>query len=138
MSINSASEILFNLSPHLSMIERSLRVEEALINVGLVDMRSRPIHTLSGGQKQRVALAGALASESQLLLFDEPTALLDPVSQKSVLEIVQKLCSRSQNPITALWITHRLEELDYCDGAAIMEKGQVGQWVSGNILKSKF
>ena len=94
-------------------------------------MAARQIHTLSGGQKQRLAIAGALASEAKLLLLDEPTALLDPSSQSSVLATVQQLCHRSLNPLTALWITHRLDELDHADGAALMKKGMVGPWEKG-------
>ncbi len=98
-------------------------------------MESRPIHTLSGGQKQRLAIAGALASEATLLLLDEPTALLDPASQQRILATVQQLCHRSHAPLTALWVTHRLEELDHADGAARMEHGRVGAWQSGHQLR---
>ncbi|MBM5822696.1 MAG: ABC transporter ATP-binding protein [Cyanobacteria bacterium K_Offshore_surface_m2_011] len=114
---------------------RAKRVASALAQVGLAGLQQRPIHTLSGGQKQRLAIAGALASAATLLLLDEPTALLDPDSQKEVLELIHRLCHRSPAPLTALWITHRLEELACCDGAARMEAGVIGPWQSGESLR---
>ena len=112
-------------------------MEQALGQVGLSGFRQRPIHSLSGGQKQRLAIAGALASRAQLLLLDEPTALLDAESQQEVLELIRALCSREQQPITALWITHRLEELRWCDAAALVERGSVGRWQNGAALQQK-
>ena len=114
---------------------RLARVEHALSQVGLAGFRQRPIHSLSGGQKQRLAIAGALASEAQLLLLDEPTALLDEQSQGEVLQLIRNLCDRKEHPITALWITHRLEELRWCNGAALMERGSVGPWRSGETME---
>ena len=122
------SDLQLGLPTGLTALERTARMERALQQVGLGDMERRPIHTLSGGQKQRLAIAGALASDADLLLLDEPTALLDPDSQREVLALIRSLCSRDERPITALWITHRLEELDCCDGAARMEAGRVGPW----------
>ena len=107
-------------------------MQYALAKVDLGEMLERPIHTLSGGQKQRLAIAGAIVSNSNLLLLDEPTALLDPQSQKSVLKVMKKLTSSSSNPITAIWVTHRLEELDFCDGAAIVQDGAISNWNSGS------
>ena len=107
-------------------------IQSALEKVDLGEMLDRPIHTLSGGQKQRLALAGAVVSNSNLLLLDEPTALLDPQSQNSVLKVVQKLTSSEDNPIAAMWITHRLEELFFCDGAAVLENGCMSNWNSGS------
>ena len=107
-------------------------IQSALEKVDLGEMMDRPIHTLSGGQKQRLALAGAVVSNSNLLLLDEPTALLDPKSQNSVLEVVKKLTSSSVDPITAIWVTHRLDELYFCDGAAILENGGMSKWNSGS------
>ena len=122
------SDLQLGLPSGLPAAERTARMERALQQVGLGGMERRPIHTLSGGQKQRLAIAGALASDAELLLLDEPTALLDPDSQREVLVLIRSLCSRDERPITALWITHRLEELDCCDGAARMEAGRVGPW----------
>ena len=117
--------------------QRLEQVEQALRQVGLSGFRQRPIHSLSGGQKQRLAIAGALASKAQLLLLDEPTALLDETSQLEVLQLIRALCDRAQDPITALWITHRLEELRWCNGAALMERGSVGPWQRGDVMERK-
>ena len=131
------SDLQLGLPQDLSSIERSERVEQALKQVGLAGMASRPIHTLSGGQKQRLAIAGALASGAQLLLLDEPTALLDPDSQRGVLELIHGLCAVPEPRLTALWITHRLEELAACDGASLMEQGHAGPWQSGASLRRR-
>jgi energy-coupling factor transport system ATP-binding protein len=131
------SDLQLGMPAGLSHEQRQARVELALERVGLSGMALRPIHTLSGGQKQRLAIAGALAGDAGLLLLDEPTALLDPTSQQEVLQLIRRLCSRSEVPLTALWITHRLEELDLCDGAVVMEKGQIGPWQPGADLRRR-
>ncbi len=132
------SDLQLSLPREMNTSERNKNITFALKQVGLTNMSDRPIHTLSGGQKQRLALAGALASQASLFLLDEPTALLDPVSQRSILEIVRQISRKStEHPITALWITHRLEELTYCDGAAIMDKGKLGKWFSGDQIIKK-
>ncbi len=99
------------------------RVEEALNAVNLLPLTRRPIYALSGGQKQRVAIAGEIARHCEVLLLDEPTALLDPDSQLDLVAQVQLLVK--SRGLTALWVTHRLGELDYCDGAFLLEKGKV-------------
>lgn len=99
------------------------RVEAALDAVNLLPLLRRPIYALSGGQKQRVAIAGAIARHSQVLLLDEPTALLDPDSQLDLVAQVQHIVK--DRGLTALWVTHRLGELDYCDGAFLLEQGKV-------------
>jgi energy-coupling factor transport system ATP-binding protein len=100
-----------------------VRVEEALEAVNLLSFQKRPIYALSGGQKQRVAIAGALARRCEVLLLDEPTALLDPDSQLELVASVRRLVK--SRGITALWVTHRLEELNYCDGAFLLERGSL-------------
>lgn len=99
------------------------RVAEALTAVNLIDLIRRPIYALSGGQKQRVAIAGAIARQIEIILFDEPTALLDPDAQLDLVDRVRELVK--SRGLTALWVTHRLEELDYCDGAFLIEHGKL-------------
>lgn len=99
------------------------RVSEALTAVNLAHLARRPIYALSGGQKQRVAIAGAIARHCEVLLLDEPTALLDPDSQIELVTLVQKLVK--ERHLTALWVTHRLIELDYCDRAVLLREGHV-------------
>jgi energy-coupling factor transport system ATP-binding protein len=98
-------------------------VQEALCAVELQDYIRRPIYALSGGQKQRVAIAGAIARNSQVLLLDEPTALLDRDSQSALVAKVRNLVK--ERSLTALWVTHRLDELDYADGAFLLSQGRV-------------
>ncbi|MBD0344585.1 MAG: energy-coupling factor ABC transporter ATP-binding protein, partial [Coleofasciculus sp. Co-bin14] len=78
---------------------------------------------LSGGQKQRIAIAGAIARQCDVLLLDEPTALLDPDTQLDLVAQVRHLVK--SRGLTALWVTHRLDELNYCDGAFLLEQGRV-------------
>ena len=118
------ADVAFGLvDENLSIGETHGRVEDALRAVKLLHLQRRPIYALSGGQKQRVAIAGALARHCNVLLLDEPTALLDPDSQIALVLQVQRLVK--ERGIAALWVTHRLNELDYCDGAFLLEKGQV-------------
>lgn len=118
------ADVAFGLvEDKLPWIEVKQRVEDALTAVKLLELQRRPIYALSGGQKQRIAIAGALARHCQVLLLDEPTALLDPDSQNDLVVEVQRLVKT--RGITALWVTHRLEELNYSDGAFLLENGQV-------------
>ncbi|MBL1173491.1 energy-coupling factor ABC transporter ATP-binding protein [Pantanalinema sp. GBBB05] len=118
------ADVAFGLvEEHLPPDQLQARVAEALDAVNLLPLIRRPIYALSGGQKQRVAIAGAIARHCEVLLLDEPTALLDPDSQLELVAQVQKLV-KSRN-LTALWVTHRLDELDYCDGAFLLEQGKV-------------
>ncbi|HEY9692084.1 MAG TPA: energy-coupling factor ABC transporter ATP-binding protein [Oculatellaceae cyanobacterium] len=118
------ADVAFGLvEEKLSLLEVRRRVEQALAAVNLLDLERRPIYALSGGQKQRIAIAGAIARQCEVLLLDEPTALLDPDSQLDLVAQVRHLV-KSRN-LTALWVTHRLDELNYCDGAFLLEKGQV-------------
>ena len=126
------SELMLCAPKTTSQSELFDLIKSSLEKVDLEEMLDRPIHTLSGGQKQRLAIAGAIVSNSNLLLLDEPTALLDPQSQNSILKVVKKLTSASSDPITALWVTHRLEELFFSDGAAIVKNGRISNWNSGS------
>jgi energy-coupling factor transport system ATP-binding protein len=131
------SDLLLGIRSSQSMDQRRDKVAACLDQLGLHGLATRPIHTLSGGQKQRLAIAGALASNAGLLLLDEPTALLDPKSQRTVLSAVHNLCHDPTRPITALWITHRLDELNEADGAAQMSQGRICLWTTGRELRQR-
>ncbi|MBW4583296.1 MAG: energy-coupling factor ABC transporter ATP-binding protein [Tildeniella nuda ZEHNDER 1965/U140] len=118
------ADVAFGLvAEKLTYAQTRQRVAEALEAVNLLPLLRRPIYALSGGQKQRVAIAGAIARHCDVLLLDEPTALLDPDSQLDLVAQVQRLVK--SRGLTALWVTHRLNELDYCDGAFLLEQGKV-------------
>ena len=88
-----AADIAFGLVDEgLALPEVKQRVREALTAVNLLELERRPIYALSGGQKQRIAIAGAIARHCQVLLLDEPTALLDPDTQIELVALVQKNC----------------------------------------------
>lgn len=130
------ADIAFGLvSENLSPVQTRQRVREALDAVNLLHLERRPIHALSGGQKQRIAIAGAVARSCEAILFDEPTALLDPDTQLELVAQVHNLVKK--RGLTALWVTHRLEELDYCDGAFLLEGGKVIARGEPQILKQK-
>ena len=130
------ADIAFGLvSENLSQIQVRQRVREALDAVNLAELERRPIHALSGGQKQRIAIAGAIARNCEAILFDEPTALLDPDTQLELVEQVKNLVKK--RGLTALWVTHRLEELDYCDGAFLLKGGKVVAQGEPQALKQK-
>ena len=99
-----------------------------LNQVGLNNFEKRPIHTLSGGQKQRLTIACALISNKNFILLDEPTALLDKLSQLKVLKTIKNLTSDYKKPLSALWITHRYEELTYADAVAELKNGVLSSW----------
>ena len=131
------SDLMLGMDPEGPQQHRLSTVRGLLSQLGLAHLEKRPIHSLSGGQKQRLAIAGALASDAGLLLLDEPTALLDPASQQTVLDAVLRLCHHDSHPLTALWITHRLEELDKADGATCMQQGQIQDWMEGKELRQR-
>ena len=97
------------------------RVREAIRSVGLAGYERREPHTLSGGEKQRVALAGLLAVGPEILLLDEPTAMLDPAGRREVLGRVRDLRSSR----TVLHVTHHLEELFDADRVLVLNGGRL-------------
>ncbi len=99
------------------------RVDEALKYVGLYDLRTREAASLSGGQKQKLAIAGALAMKPELLILDESTAMLDPVSRDEFLELVEKM--NREKGITVLTITHDMNEAARCEKIFVVKEGTV-------------
>ena len=94
----------------------------------MTGFEKRPVHTLSGGQKQRLTIACALISKRNFILLDEPTSLLDQTSQLKVLKTIKNLTSDHNKPLSALWITHRYEELTYADSVAELKNGFLSSW----------
>ena len=125
---NCRSELLININQNISQNKINKKIEYVLDQVGMTGFEKRPIHTLSGGQKQRLTIASALISNRNLILLDEPTALLDQNSQLKVLKIIKSLTSNFQKPLSVLWITHRYEELTYADSVAELKNGFLSSW----------
>ncbi|MGB4440102.1 MAG: energy-coupling factor transporter ATPase [Sedimentibacter sp.] len=98
------------------------RVDDALNTVGMYEYRKRPPHLLSGGQKQRIAIAGILALNSDCIILDEPTAMLDPSGRREVMETLKKLNDQGK---TILLITHYMDEAVQADRVVIMDKGNI-------------
>ena len=99
------------------------RVDNALKTVGMYEYRKSAPHALSGGQKQRIAIAGILAMNPDCIIFDEPTAMLDPAGRKEVMNTVMKLNKEEKR--TIIHITHYMDEVVNADRIIIMEKGKV-------------
>ena len=100
-------------------------VDAALAQVNLPGFFDRPTQTLSGGQKQRVAIAGALVQGARLLLCDELTTFLDAEEQTNILRVVRGIVDAGRGDVTAVWVTHRLEELAFADSASWMDRGGI-------------
>ena len=99
------------------------RVDETLAEVGMEKFAEASPSMLSGGQKQRVAVAGVLAMRPKVIVFDESTAMLDPVGRRDVFALAQKL-NRSEG-ITIVWITHFMDEAVRADRVVVMDAGKI-------------
>lgn len=122
-ALNVEDEITFGLENlNLPWSEIEKRLEESLNLTDISSLRNNSIEELSSGQKQRVALASILAMKPQILLFDEPTANLDPPSVKHFTEIVKELSKKH----TVIIIEHNVELVrDICDRAILMSDGRI-------------
>lgn len=99
------------------------RVYATLEEVGMRDYAKKSPAMLSGGQKQRIAIAGVLAMRPKIIVFDESTAMLDPVGRRDVLELARRL-NREEN-ITVIWITHFMDEVVSADRVFVMDRGKI-------------
>ena len=99
------------------------RVEESLTATGMISYRAHSPNKLSGGQKQRVAIAGVMAMQPECIVLDEPTAMLDPVGRKEVLEAVHAL--NREKGVTIILITHYMEEIIHADKVFVMDGGKI-------------
>lgn len=99
------------------------RVDAALRQVGMYDYRMHAPHLLSGGQKQRVGIAGVIAMQPDIIVLDEPTAMLDPQGRREVVDTVFSLCR--EKGMTVVYITHHMDECIDADRLIVMSNGCV-------------
>jgi len=104
--------------------EMRKRVEWALNLTGIYDLRERSPHEVSGGQQQRVAIAAVLAMQPEIIVLDEPTSFLDPLSAEKIFEVIHEL--NKKLGITVVLVEHRLDlTAKYADHIIIMDEGKV-------------
>ena len=99
------------------------RVDDALEAVNMSKFAKHAPHMLSGGQKQRIAIAGVLAMEPEIIVLDEPTAMLDPIGRREIMETVKRL-NRERN-MTVVLITHYMEEAVEADRVIVVDSGLI-------------
>ena len=99
------------------------RVDEALSDFGMIEYAKHEPHRLSGGQKQRVAIAGVMAMRPECVIFDESTAMLDPLGRKEVLDSILKLNREKQ--VTVIMITHYMDEAAMADRIVVLNDGKM-------------
>lgn len=109
-----------NLGVEPSEIRR--RVDKALADVNMGAFKGKSPHLLSGGQKQRIAIAGVVAMKPSCIIFDEPTAMLDPKGRSEIMSIIEEL---HEEGITVVLITHFMEEAVHANRVIIMHEGEV-------------
>lgn len=115
-----AEDLAFGLKYRgLSKSEIDQRVERALVDNGLGDLRDQPAHLLSGGQKQRLAIASVLATEPRYLVFDEPTTMLDLRSKRQIARVIADL----QQPVIV--ISHDMDLLAGFDRVLVFDEGSL-------------
>ena len=99
------------------------RVDRALKDVGMYEYRFHETHRLSGGQKQRVAIAGMIAMQPECIVFDEPTAMLDPKGRKEVIRTAVRL--NKELGMSIVLITHFMEEAINADRVLVIDSGKI-------------
>ncbi len=104
--------------------EMRKRVDWALNLTGIYDLRERSPHEVSGGQQQRVAIASVLAMQPEIIVLDEPTSFLDPLSAEKIFEVIYKL--NQEQGITVVLVEHRLDlTAKYTNHLVVMDKGKI-------------
>ena len=98
------------------------RVDLALDAVNMTDYKKFAPSKLSGGQKQRIAIAGVIAMQTKIIVFDEPTAMLDPQGRREILDMVKRLNAQGK---TIIYITHFMEEAATAQRVFVMESGKI-------------
>lgn len=124
VGVTVQDDIAFGLENH--QIPRDEMIERINKYAKLVDMEKYLLvspEDLSGGQKQRVAIAGALAMETEVIIFDEATSMLDPKGTAEIIEMIKKLKQKSSK--TIITITHNLEEAVFADRVIVLNEGHI-------------
>jgi len=104
--------------------EMRKKVDWALNQTGIYDIRERSPHEISGGQQQRVAIAAVLAMDPEIIVLDEPTSFLDPLSAQKIFEVIYRL--NKEQGITVILVEHRLDlTAKYTDHLIVMDRGKV-------------
>lgn len=103
-------------------VEIRRRVDKALEDVNMGQFKKKAPHLLSGGQKQRIAIAGVVAMKPKCIIFDEPTAMLDPKGRAEIMAIIDELHAEG---ITVILITHFMDEAVRADRVIIMHEGKI-------------
>lgn len=137
-SLTIEQNVAFPLARHakLSALERRDRARKLLASVGLERISDKMPSEISGGMQKRVALARALALEPEILMFDEPTAGLDPITGAEIGDLIVKL--KEQRPITSLVVTHDVRvSRRFADRFVLLEEGVIrGEGSLGELQKS--
>lgn len=108
------------------------RVDEALKTVGMYKYREHAPHKLSGGQKQRIAIAGVLAMKPECIVLDEPTAMLDPIGRKEIMDTIKRL---NEMGVTIVLITHYMDEAVQAKRVIVIDSGKI---IADDVPKKVF
>jgi energy-coupling factor transporter ATPase len=124
-ALSIEKDVAFGLENNgINRAEMRKKVDWALNQTGIYDIRERSPHEISGGQQQRVAIAAVLAMEPEIIVLDEPTSFLDPLSAQKIFEVIYKL-NREQG-ITVILVEHRLDlTAKYTNHLIVMDQGRV-------------
>ncbi len=107
----------------ISPAEIRIRVDEALNRVGMEEYSKHASHLLSGGQKQKVAIAGILAMKPECIVLDEATAMLDPISRREIIKVIEDL--NKNEKITVIHITHHMDEACHAKRVIVVDNGRI-------------
>ena len=136
VGVSVEDDIAFGME-NLQMDRKEMlnRIEYYSNKVNMGDFLKKAPHMLSGGQKQRVAIAGILAMDTEIIIFDEATSMLDPKGRDSIMEYIKEL---NNDGVTIITITHDMKEAVLSDKIIVLKDGEVlAQGITNDILSNK-
>lgn len=124
-ALSIEKDVAFGLENNgVPRVEMRQKVDWALKTAGIYDIRERSPHEISGGQQQRVAIASVLAMQPEIIVLDEPTSFLDPLSAEKIFDVIYQL--NKEQGITVILVEHRLDlTAKYTDHLIVMDEGKV-------------